>query len=200
MTGLPQQVLNCDYHLAIPGVQTHVLDGRNLPALNSGVNVIVRELIDILLTYQPHARVHLMTQHADPYENHLAGIVERAELEDQAGRQDAGVDPHDVFLIVGKRIRRGTVTAWTQAETKRQQLMAPSRRDARVLCAISQHLGLEGRHGEVPATVHLVTRSVREALLAAYRAGLEQRAPEASTRFAEAGGTPPGEAAEGAEE
>jgi len=76
----------------------------------------VRDLIAILQSRNPNAQVFLMTQRKAPFENHLAGVVGREEMTDQDWRVGPGIADDDVFLVVGKRIRPGSLSAWIEAE------------------------------------------------------------------------------------
>jgi len=76
----------------------------------------VRDLIALLQSRNPNAQVLLMTQRKAPFENHLAGVVGREEMADQDWRVEPGVADDDVFLVVGKRIRPGSLSAWIEAE------------------------------------------------------------------------------------
>ena len=76
----------------------------------------VRDLILLLQSRNPNAQVFLMTQRKAPFENHLAGVVGREEMADQDWRVEPGIADDDVFLVVGKRIRPGSLSAWIEAE------------------------------------------------------------------------------------
>jgi hypothetical protein len=76
----------------------------------------VRDLIFHLQSRNPNAQVFLMTQRKAPFENHLAGVVGREEMADQDWRLEPGIGSDDVFLVVGRRIRPGSLSAWIQAE------------------------------------------------------------------------------------
>jgi len=70
-----------------------------------------------------------MTQRKEPYENYLAGVVGRDQMTDQAGRVTPGAAEDDVFLVVGKRVRRGSPEAWTVAERAETVAHATSNQD-----------------------------------------------------------------------
>ncbi len=72
----------------------------------------VKDLIATLQTRNPNAQVYFMTQRRQPFENHIAGVVGREEMADQAWRIEPGVARDDVFLVTGRRIRPGSLSAW----------------------------------------------------------------------------------------
>jgi len=75
----------------------------------------VGELIELLQDYDPEAQVLLMAQQSYPFENDLAGVCARADLEAvRDDREDeAGVRRHtDVFLVEGSQLRYGSKRAW----------------------------------------------------------------------------------------
>ena len=76
----------------------------------------VKDLIAHLQTRNPNAQIFLMTQRKQPFENYLAGVVGREEMTDQRWRFEPGIAPDDVFLVVGQRIRPGSLSAWIVAE------------------------------------------------------------------------------------
>ena len=78
--------------------------------------MMIRDLIYFLQACNRDAEVLLMTQRKDPHENHLAGVVTRMEMADHPERYQAGMGHDDVFLVVGKRIRRGSADAWRCVE------------------------------------------------------------------------------------
>ena len=76
----------------------------------------IKELIATLQTRNLNAQVYFMTQRKQPFENHIAGVVGREEMADQAWRIEPGVARDDVFLVTGRRIRPGSLSAWIIAE------------------------------------------------------------------------------------
>ncbi len=76
----------------------------------------IKDLIATLKTRNPEAQVFMMTTRKQPFENYLAGVVGREEMLDQQWREELGIAPDDVFLVVGKRIRPGSLSAWIVAE------------------------------------------------------------------------------------
>src|SRR3954468_15596431 len=111
----------------------------------------VKELIASLQTRNPNAQVYLMTTRKQPFENHLLGVVGREEMLDQAWRIEPGIAPDDVFLVTGKRIRPGSLSAWIIAEHRQlggeRMAAAPSElggRMAEVLTGIArEHLRID---------------------------------------------------------
>ena len=51
----------------------------------------IKHRIATLQTRNPNAQVYLMTQRKQPFENHLAGVVGREEMADQAWRIESGI-------------------------------------------------------------------------------------------------------------
>jgi hypothetical protein len=130
-----------------------------------------KDLISILLTYKPEAQVVFMTQRAQPFENHIAGVVSRAEMDDQIGRIDAGISQTDIFLVVGRRIRPGSLSAWVLAERNQAaaELIEYGTRDAAV-GAILRNFCASAFEGD--ADTHVWERSAMvRSLHAAYQAG-----------------------------
>src|SRR3954468_1155032 len=139
----------------------------------------VKELIATLQTRNPNAQIFLMTQRKQPFENHLAGVVGREEMLDQAWRIEPGIARDDVFLVTGKRIRPGSLSAWIIAEHR--QLVSGHAADAttsefsgkmaEVLTGIArEHLRIDTLEdaGWDSADFHDVsTASLRDALRAA---------------------------------
>ena len=148
---------------------------------------IVKDLIATLQTRNPNAQVFLMTQRKQPFENHLAGVVGREEMADQAWRIEPGIASDDVFLVTGKRIRPGSLSAWIIAEHHQQVGeravdTATSRLNARLAEVVTeiakQHLRIESLEdvGWDSADVHEVSNAgLRDALQAAYLAGRADR-------------------------
>ena len=69
----------------------------------------VRELIAKLEDYDQDARVYIMTQPSWPFENEVAGVIERAEFE---GLGKEGARSTDVFVLEGDQVRYGSKKAW----------------------------------------------------------------------------------------
>src|SRR6266496_530344 len=76
----------------------------------------IRDLIATLKTRNPEAQVFMMTTRKQPFENYLAGVVGRDDMFDQKFRSEPGIAADDVFLVVGRRIRPGSLTAWIVSE------------------------------------------------------------------------------------
>lgn len=73
---------------------------------------------DLIGTRNPEAQVFLMTTRKQPFENQLFGVVGREEMSDQRWRADPGIGTDDVFLVVGPRIRPGSLSAWIVVERR----------------------------------------------------------------------------------
>jgi hypothetical protein len=144
----------------------------------------VKELIASLNTRNPEAQVFLMTTRKQPFENCFAGVVGREEMLDQQWREEPGIASDDVFFVVGKRIRPGSLSAWIVAERRGAitsppaDIQAPDDRELMVasLADIArEHLcinSLEDDAGEDSTGFHcLAADHLRRALEAAYRAG-----------------------------
>ena len=142
-----------------------------------------KDLIAILKTRNPNAQVFFMTQRKQPFENHLAGVVGREEMADQQWRFEPGIAPDDVFLVVGRRIRPGSLSAWIVAERQAAAALPATEMPATdtsepmavALAEIArQHLQLkflEDAGWESADLNELATCDVRRALEAAYLAG-----------------------------
>src|SRR5437868_336957 len=76
----------------------------------------IKDLIATLKTRNPEAHVFTMTTRKQPFENYLAGVVGREDMFDQKFRSEPGIAADDVFLVVGRRIRPGSLSAWIVAE------------------------------------------------------------------------------------
>jgi hypothetical protein len=143
----------------------------------------IKDLIAALSTRNPDAQVLLMTTRKQPFENHLVGVVGRDEMLDQQWREEPGIAYDDVFLVVGKRIRPGSLSAWIVAERRgamtlpladvqpgEGELMAATLADI-----AREHLFIDALNdytGEDAAGFHCLTAGkLRDALEAAYRAG-----------------------------
>ena len=96
----------------------------------------VQELIEILESYDPEAKVLLMTQQTWPFENTLRGVASRQEVaaaicfhpsemaawsEDPDACEEChegecythdGIRSNDIFLVEGTQLRYGTKAAW----------------------------------------------------------------------------------------
>jgi hypothetical protein len=75
-----------------------------------------KDLIAILQSRNPESLVGLMTQRKQPFENAILGVVEREEMSDQRFRFERGISADDLFIVVGKRVRPGSLSAWIVAE------------------------------------------------------------------------------------
>jgi hypothetical protein len=148
----------------------------------------IKDLIATLKTRNPEAQVFMMTTRRSPFENHLAGVVGREDMFDQKFRNEPGIAPDDVFLVVGRRIRPGSLSAWIVSEhhdtivhpggdvrpSDEQESMAATLADI-----VREHLdnvdsledtGLGGDGFHV-----IPVEQLRNALEAAYRAGATAR-------------------------
>ena len=138
-----------------------------------------------------------MTQRRQPFENHIAGVVGREEMADQAWRIEPGIARDDVFLVTGRRIRPGSLSAWIIAEHR--QLVSGHAADettsefsgkmAEALTEIARHhLRIDSLEdaGWDSADFHEVsTASLRDALRAAYVAGRADRDVEPNSENGE---------------
>ncbi|HET9621797.1 MAG TPA: hypothetical protein VFP84_10540 [Kofleriaceae bacterium] len=137
-----------------------------------------KDLIAILLTHNPEAEVMFMTQRAQPFENYVAGVVSRAEMHDQRGRFEPWISQNDVFLVVGRRIRPGSLSAWTVAEQKQAaaRLVDQDTRESAV-GAILRNFCSSAFEGD--ADTHVWERSaMMRSLYAAYQAGASNTAAQ----------------------
>ena len=140
--------------------------------------MMIKDLIDLLLAHNPNANALLMTTRKQPFENHLVGVVARSEMADQLGRAEAGVATDDVFLVVGTRIRPGTLSAWivSERETSRDRPVARlQQREAAIAAVARCHLQLDTLDPDDPDFrdfCELTVGSIRRALTDAYRAGV----------------------------
>jgi hypothetical protein len=132
-----------------------------------------KDLIKLLLTRSPDAQVFLMTTRKQPFEKQLLGVVGRDEMADQQGRNDPGIETNDVFLVTGKRIRPGSLSAWILTE---RAVAAPAQPDhvewlGPVLDSVA-HCETQAVEEDDPETYFtLSSAELREALEAAHRAG-----------------------------
>lgn len=147
-----------------------------------------KDLIATLQTRNPEAEVFMMTTRKSPFENYLAGVVGREDMFDQKWRREPGIAADDIFLVVGKRIRPGSLTAWTVSEHHdtivHPGVDVPASDDAELMAAtlgdiVREHLdnvdSLEDR-GLDDAGFHMIpVDQLRNALEAAYRAGATAR-------------------------
>lgn len=76
----------------------------------------IKDLIATLKIRNPEAHVFMMTTRKQPFENYLAGVVGREDMVDQKFRSEPGIAADDVFLVVGRRIRPGSLSAWIVSE------------------------------------------------------------------------------------
>lgn len=159
----------------------------------------IRDLIATLKTRNPEAQVFMMTTRKQPYENYVAGIVGREEMADQQWRFEPGIAPDDVFLVVGKRIRPGSLSAWIIAEhraaTGQQPVVEiPPGDDAELMVAsladiVREHLDIDSLEDPGVCDAGFLSTPVadlRNALEAAYRAGAtaHERASDADAQQA----------------
>jgi len=150
----------------------------------------VKDLIATLQARHPEAQVYLMTQRKQPFENRLAGVVARDEMLDQYWRVEPGVAADDVFLVVGKRLRPGSLSAWIVAERREAirgiplaalpplaaaELHASADAelpDEMLAQVVREHLGVDRDMQDLEARTFAVHfDELRNALRAAYRAG-----------------------------
>jgi len=76
----------------------------------------VAELITVLESLDPDARVLIMSQPQWPFEYDTAGVVVREDFTDD-GNEDAvprigDVNANDVFVLEGTQLRYGSKAAW----------------------------------------------------------------------------------------
>lgn len=143
----------------------------------------IKDLIATLKNRNPEAQVFTMTTRKQPFENLLLGVVGRDDMFDQKFRSEPGIAADDVFLVVGKRLRPGSFSAWIVSEhhdtivhptvevpPTNDELMAATLADI-----VREHLdnidSLEDP-GIGEAGFHCIpVADLRRALEAAYRAG-----------------------------
>lgn len=89
----------------------------------------VSELIELLEDCDPDAEVLLMSQPNWPFENTVAGVTVRSEIEDRDEDEaddeeedeeaprgpDDGTRANDVFILEGTQLRYGSRDAWAAA-------------------------------------------------------------------------------------
>jgi hypothetical protein len=143
----------------------------------------IKDLIATLKTRNPEAQVFMMTTRKSPFENHLAGVVGREDMFDQKFRSE----PDDVFLVVGRRIRPGSLSAWIVSEQHdtfaHPAVEVPAGEDAELIVAtlaniVREHFDIDGLEdpGVCDAGFHsILVADLRNALEAAYRAGATAR-------------------------
>jgi hypothetical protein len=143
--------------------------------------MLIKDLVTLLLGHNPNAQALLMTPRKQPYENRIAGVVARAQMTDQEGRDEPGIAADDVFLAVGKRIRPGSLSAWIVAERPKppgvalQLAGASAEREAMLEGIAREHLDVESLtspDGLEHDVEHLTVDQIHCALLAAYHAGI----------------------------
>jgi hypothetical protein len=139
--------------------------------------MLIKDLVTLLLAQNPNAQAFFMTQRKQPFENHIAGVVARWQMADQEGRDEDGIARDDVFLAVGRRIRPGSLSAWTVAERPQPLRVAgaSAEREATLEQIAREHLDVESltSSGNVEEDLqHLMLESLHDALLAAYHAGI----------------------------
>jgi hypothetical protein len=157
-----------------------------------------KDLIAALTTRNPEAQVFMMTTRKQPFENVLLGVVGREDMFDQRFRNEPGIAADDVFLVVGKRLRPGSFSAWIVSEhhdtIARPTLEVPGRDNDEMMTAtladiVREHLdnvdsledpgvGGDGFHC-------IPTAYLRSALEAAYRAGSTARGRATNAEAAE---------------
>ena len=147
----------------------------------------IKDLIATLKTRNPEAQVFMMTTRKSPFENFLAGVVGREDMFDQKFRREPGIAADDVFLVVGRRIRPGSLTAWTVSEHHdtivHPAFEIPAEDDAELMVAtladiVREHFDIDGLEdpGVCEAGFHSIpVADLRNALEAAYRAGATAR-------------------------
>jgi hypothetical protein len=140
--------------------------------------MMIKELIGLLLAHSPSAQAYFMTQRKQPFENHIAGVVSRAQMADQHGCEEEGIAGDDVFLTVGKRIRPGSLSAWILPERAEREGVVPleSWECDRILDAIAEEfldIDLLAPSADlVESPQHFLQEDVLGALAAAYHAGI----------------------------
>jgi hypothetical protein len=74
----------------------------------------VRELIKMLEELPPRATVLIGSQPSYPFENELAGVVQRTDFMHREDEDwvDEDVEPTDVLLLEGDQLRYGNSDAW----------------------------------------------------------------------------------------
>src|SRR5262249_24474556 len=144
----------------------------------------IKDLIATLKTRNPEAQVFLMTTRKSPFENHLAGVVGREDMFDQKFRSEPGIAADDVFLVVGRRIRPGSLTAWIVSDQNdtfvNPAVEVPARDDDELMAAtladiVREHLdnvdSLQDPGVCDAGFLSIPVADLRNALEAAYRAG-----------------------------
>ena len=142
----------------------------------------IKDLIATLKTRNPEAQVFMMTTRKQPFENYVAGVVGREEMLDQQWREEPGIASDDVFLVVGRRIRPGSLSAWIVAEHRAAMEPAgvdppANERDelagATLADIAREHLGVDllGDAVSESTEFHCLGADLRHALEAAYLAG-----------------------------
>jgi|TARA_Y100000310_G_C20634570_1_gene790485 hypothetical protein len=70
----------------------------------------VKELIEMLVQYNPQAEVKIMSQPNNPLEYRVEHACSRAEISDRDGDYDD--EPDDVFIVEGSQLGYGSKKAW----------------------------------------------------------------------------------------
>jgi hypothetical protein len=146
----------------------------------------IKDLIATLKIRNPEARVFMMTTRKQPFENYLAGVVGREDMFDQKFRSEPGIAPDDVFLVVGRRIRPGSLSAWIVSEHHDTivhpavDLQASEHAElagATLADIAREHLGFDqlGDEDSESGEFHCLGADLRRALEAAYLAGGRSR-------------------------
>jgi hypothetical protein len=172
----------------------------------------IKNLVASLLRLNPEAQVYFMTTRKSPFENAIAGIVQRREMADQVGRDEYGVEEDDVFLTVGRRIRPGSLSAWiipermARAGIAAQDDIAHMDRDEAIRSIAEEYLDIDDLQEDDPINGPALAPvdDVRRALAAAYHAGIasvlrhrepgEEAAPQLVAAAESLPPTEPGEA------
>lgn len=77
--------------------------------------ITVGDLIGRLEDFDENLEVRIMSQQSWPFENHLGGVTERQEFEEQEDGLFRGSEKPEancVFLVEGSQIRYGDKAAW----------------------------------------------------------------------------------------
>jgi hypothetical protein len=140
----------------------------------------IKDLVVSLLRFNPEAQVFFMTTRKSPFENAIAGIVQRSEMLDQLGRDEYGVEADDVFLTVGRRIRPGSLSAWIIPERLAGAGIATAQegaqvdRDEAIRSIADEYLHIDDLSADedIAGPAIAPVDDVRRALDAAYHAGI----------------------------
>ena len=75
----------------------------------------VGELKELLDQYEDECKIFIMEQPSWPFENGIAGTVQRDEFDqedDECRRPDDKTQATDVFILEGPQLRYGSKDAW----------------------------------------------------------------------------------------